>query len=79
MYVFIVLLLLTQIPSTVDGVPVDKEIVYISYALFAVYTVISSLGILFALGILIFNLIYAKTRLLQSLYGPLIFMVSIQT
>ncbi|KAL5473442.1 hypothetical protein EMCRGX_G027927 [Ephydatia muelleri] len=47
------------------GVPIDKEEVYISHALFVVYTAISSLGILFAVGILIFNLVFAKTRVVK--------------
>eukprot|EP00731_Ephydatia_muelleri_P029050 Em0020g694a len=48
-----------------NGVPIDKEEVYISHALFVVYTAISSLGILFAVGILIFNLVFAKTRVVK--------------
>ena len=54
--------LLSEISPSLDGVPIDKEELYISHALFVVYTAISSLGILFAVGILIFNLVFAKTR-----------------
>ena len=60
--------------STLDNVPVDKKVVYVSHVLFGVYTVFSGLGIIFALGILIFNLAFAKIRLLQSylLHHPLL-------
>ncbi|KAL5473441.1 hypothetical protein EMCRGX_G027926 [Ephydatia muelleri] len=48
-----------------NGIPTDKEEVYISHALFAVYTVISCLGILITVGILIFNLVFAKKRVVK--------------
>ena len=64
------------ISTTLDGIPIDEEEIYISQALFAVYTVISSLGILFAIGILIFNLVFAKKRFLNRyLYFPLFMLV----
>ena len=62
------------ISTTLDGIPIDEEEIYISQALFAVYTVISSLGILFAIGILIFNLVFAKKRFLNR-YFPLFMIV----
>ena len=51
--------------SCTDGVPVDEEVVFISHALFAVYTILSCLGVLFVLGLLIFNLAFSKKRLFK--------------
>ena len=48
------------------GVPQDEQFVYISQALFIVYTILSCIGIGFAIVCLIMNLIFKERKYVSS-------------